>query len=132
MWHGNCSIRKWNEKEVKMKNVNEKEFEAEVMEQKGKVLVDFSAEWCAPCKAQEPILELLSSQIEESNTNGNVVKIVQVNVDENVNLASLYQVSSIPTLILFENGKPVHRAMGFQSEEVLRRLLGVVPNMLKH
>jgi thioredoxin 1 len=134
----NCINDLTNFRRFEMRYVREAEFDEEVLRQSGKVLVDFTADWCAPCQAQAPILELIQAQIEESTSdresleNENEVKIVKVNVDESVNLAALYQVSSIPTLILFEGGKLVHRSVGFQSEQTLRRLLGVVPNMLKH
>ncbi|MCB2221260.1 MAG: thioredoxin [Bacteroidetes bacterium] len=75
------------------------------------ILVDFWAEWCAPCKAQDPILEELAKEL-----NGRAL-IGKVNVDDNRTLANKYGITSIPTMILFKNGKRVHYFVGTQSKE---------------
>jgi thioredoxin 1 len=75
------------------------------------ILVDFWADWCAPCKAQDPILEEVASHL-----NGKAL-IGKVNVDENRILANKYGITSIPTMILFKNGKRVHQFVGVQSKE---------------
>jgi len=76
----------------------------------GKVLVDFFATWCGPCKMLSPILEEISS--DRSDT-----KIIKVDVDECQSLAKQFGVMSIPTLILMENGQIKDKKIGFQSKE---------------
>ncbi len=82
----------------------------------GKVLVDFWAPWCGPCRMQTPILEELSNELQE-------VTIAKVNVDEEGTLANRFGVMSIPTLILFENGEEKERFVGVQSKEKLAQVL---------
>lgn len=80
---------------------------------KEKVLVDFYANWCGPCKMLSPILERIDSEL----------KVIKVDVDSFEDLAREYGVMSIPTLILFENGKELKRNIGFISEEQLEKFL---------
>ncbi len=79
----------------------------------GPVLVDFWAPWCGPCKMIAPVLEELDQEI------GDKLKIVKLNVDENPESAGRYGVMSIPTLMLFKNGQPVDKIVGFQPKEAL-------------
>lgn len=79
-------------------SVDEQSFEKSVLQNSGYTLVDFWAEWCMPCKRLMPILEAVSEQ----NSN---VQFVKVNVDENPNLASSYNIRAIPTLILIKNSE---------------------------
>jgi len=78
-----------------------------------KVLVDFYATWCGPCKMLSPILE----ELEESNELN--MPIIKVDVDKISKVASLYQIQSIPTLMIFENGKPIKRSIGFMNKNQL-------------
>ena len=89
-------------------------FEEEVVNASGPVLVDFWATWCGPCKRQGPIL----SQLAEEG-----YSIGKVDVDEEPSLAQQFQVMSIPTLILFRNGKETQRLVGLSSKETLKGLL---------
>lgn len=81
-------------------SVSEQTFDNEVLKHQGYVLADFWAEWCMPCKRLMPIIEAVSIQNPS-------IKFVKVNVDENPNLSSTYNIRTIPTLILFKDGKQV-------------------------
>ncbi|HOO71251.1 MAG TPA: thioredoxin [Spirochaetota bacterium] len=85
----------------------------DVLQKENLVLVDFWAPWCGPCKMQTPILE----KIVQSDAVD--VTVVKVNTDENPDLAQKMNISSIPTLILFKNGKEVDKFIGLQPESVL-------------
>jgi thioredoxin len=85
--------------------VSQETFDAEVLQAPGKVLVDFWAEWCGPCRVVGPVLDEL-----EGDYPG--VRFVQLNVDENPSVAQGYEVMSIPTLLAFESGAVVKRIVG--------------------
>lgn len=76
-------------------------------------LVDFYAKWCGPCKMQAPILERVKEQI------GNKATILKIDVDHDNELASIYHVQSIPTLILFKNGKVLWRGSGVRQADAI-------------
>ena len=92
-------------------NLNKDNFEQSISS--GAALVDFWAEWCGPCKIQLPIIEEFSSEMEGKATIG------KVNVDEELELAQSFGIQSIPTLILFKDGKPVKKLVGLHSKESL-------------
>jgi thioredoxin 1 len=81
------------------------------------VLVDFSAEWCGPCKMMAPILKELAGKV------GSGVRILKVDVDRNPAVAGSYQVQGVPTLILFRNGKVLWRQSGVQSASALESII---------
>ncbi len=93
--------------------ITEETFNSEVLEKDGLVLVDFWAPWCGPCRMQTPILEKI---IESGKINASIVKC---NTDEAVSVAQKMNISSIPTLILFKDGKEQERFVGVQPENVL-------------
>ncbi len=91
-----------------IKHLKEENFEEEI--KKGLVLVDFYADWCGPCKALAPILEELEG-----------VDVLKINTEEHTDLAVSFGIMSIPTLILFKDGKQVGKTVGFMNKEELER-----------
>jgi len=98
--------------EIKFTDEN---FEAEVLKSNVPVIVDFWAPWCGPCKMMSPIIEELAKEYE-----GKAIKIGKLNVDEGPQSASKFQVMSIPTLMIFKNGKPVDQMVGVQDKDGLK------------
>ena len=82
----------------------------------GTTLVDFYAEWCGPCKMLAPLLEEISNEISD-------IKIVKVNTDNFEELSQKYGIMSIPTLILFENGKEINKNIGFISKDEIKKFI---------
>ncbi len=89
--------------------VSSNNFEQEVLNSEKIVLVDFYADWCGPCKIFSPILEDISNEYDS-------VKVVKVNIDDEIELAQHYGVTSVPTLIIIQNGKVVDRSVGAVSK----------------
>ena len=101
--------------------VTDQSFESEILQSDQPALVDFWAEWCAPCRAISPIMQELAS------TYGDRVKIVKMNVDENPNTPGRYAVRSIPTILAFSSGQVVEQITGARPrsafEEMVKKLL---------
>jgi thioredoxin len=93
-----------------VREVTDASFQADVLEAGGAVVVDFWAPWCGPCRAVEPILAELDREHE-------AITFTKLNVDENVETASRYEVLSIPTTILFEGGEPRETVIGARSRK---------------
>ena len=97
-------------------HVNESEFDREVLQDSGTVLVDFWATWCGPCRMLSPVIEELAA--EEP-----AIKFCKVNVDDEPGLAAQFGVSSIPTLIFSKNGALTGRTVGFRPKAELLELI---------
>ena len=91
--------------------VTDATFEPEVVEEGGVVLVDFGAEWCHPCKQLDPVVEELADEWDGR------VRVMKLDIDNNVDSTMKYQVMGVPTLILFKDGEPVERLTGFMPKK---------------
>ena len=99
-----------------LKQVTDTNFDAEVLEAEGPVLVDFWAAWCGPCRVVAPVLEEIASERPE-------LQIVKLDIDENPQTAARFQVLSIPTMILFKGGQPVKTVIGAYPKKRLEQVL---------
>ena len=97
-------------------HITAENYEAQVQNAEGKVLLDFWATWCGPCRMIAPILEEIAAEDES-------IVIGKVNVDEEMSLAAKFGIVSIPTLIVMENGKPVNTAVGYRPKADILALL---------
>jgi thioredoxin 1 len=104
-------------------HVTDAEFQREVLEAPGLTIVDFWAEWCVPCKRLAPALEELAQELDGQ------VRVAKVDVDGNLNTPGSYGVSSIPTLLVFRDGKVLDSMVGFVSKDQL--LAKLAPHLQK-
>lgn len=97
-------------------NITKQNFEAEVLHSDKKVLIDFWAAWCGPCRMVSPIIEEIASERPD-------IKVCKVNVDEQQELAAKFQIMSIPALIVMENGRIVNQSVGARPKAQILSLL---------
>ncbi len=93
--------------------INDNDFETQVLQANGPVVVDFWAEWCGPCKAMSPLVDELAGEV------GDAVKVVKINIDESPNAPTKYGVRGIPTFMIFKDGKVVDTKVGSMSKTAL-------------
>jgi thioredoxin 1 len=105
-----------------VKEVTDSNFEAEVLQSDKPVLVDFWAEWCAPCRALAPTVDAVAKEYEGS------ARVVKLNVDESPATAQRYGIRGIPTLIVFNKGDEAQRVVGFTSKEAISDMLNQFAN----
>ncbi len=98
-------------------DVNDSNFQEIVLNSEVPVIVDFWAEWCAPCKKLEPILEEIEKAYNEK------VRVARLNVEENPRTAAAYAIRSIPALIIFYNGEPADTIIGLHPKAYIEKLL---------
>lgn len=103
---------------MSVQKITKDNFDQLVMKARGKVLLDFWAPWCGPCRMVGPIVEEIAQENES-------LVVGKVNVDEEMGLAMAFQVSSIPMLAVMENGKMLSAAVGYRSKADIEALLGI-------
>ena len=101
---------------MKVIQINENEFEKKIENSKNKVLVDCYADWCGPCQMLAPIIEELANEVSDCD-------FYKINVDTAPEIASKYEIMSIPTLLYFENNKLKQKTVGLKSKEELEQLI---------
>ena len=100
--------------------INSNNFNNEVLSNQGVVVVDFYANWCGPCRKLAPIIEEVDAELSSK------VKFAKINTDENLETAKQYQVSGLPTLMIFKNGEAVERLVGLMPKS------SIITNIEKH
>ncbi len=100
--------------------VDQNSFQKNVLDSKKPVLVDFWAPWCGPCRAVAPVVEELAKEYNDK------AGFAKVNVDDSPILASQYNVMSIPTIIVFKDGKPAEQVIGYKPKNELKKLIDTV------
>lgn len=93
--------------------INEADFENSVVKSDVPVLVDFSASWCGTCRKLTPVLEEIGKNYEDK------IKMVKINIDQNINIAKEYSVSGLPSILIFKNGKPEERLVGLMPKTTI-------------
>ena len=94
-----------------VKHINQDEFEKEVLNEEGVVVVDFFATWCGPCKMLAPVFEQAGEEMKNDAT------FLKVDIDQSLELAQQFRISTVPTMMIFKDGKPVETLVGFMPKE---------------
>lgn len=97
-------------------NINRSNFQEEVIHSDKPVLLDFWAPWCGPCRAIGPVVEEIAKERSD-------IKVGKINVDEQADLANKFQIRGVPTFLVIENGREIHRATGARSKSKLLELI---------
>ena len=100
--------------------ISENNFESEIVNYNGIAVVDFFADWCGPCRKLGPIIEEVEQEIASK------VKFAKINTDNNIEIARKYQISGLPTLMVFKNGTPMERMVGLMPKS------SIITNVEKH
>lgn len=103
---------------AKLLEINEENFELEVLKSDLPVLIDFGAIWCGPCKMLDPLVEELAEELQGR------VKIVHVDIDNNPNLTVKFNVMGVPTLMLLKDGEPIERMTGYKPKNKILDIFG--------
>ena len=103
-----------------VQEINIDVFDLEVIENEGLTVVDFYADWCGPCRKLGPIMEEIEREL------GEKVKFTKINTDDNIETAKEYQISGLPTLLVFKNGEVVERMVGLMPKS------SIITNIEKH
>ena len=96
-----------------VKHINKDEFEKEVINEEGVVVVDFFATWCGPCKMLAPVFESLGNEMDDA-------KFIKVDIDQSLEIAQKFNISTVPTMMIFKDGKPVESLVGFMPKEAIK------------
>ncbi|RDY23761.1 thioredoxin [Romboutsia maritimum] len=94
--------------------INTSQFRSDVENSSGVVVVDFFATWCGPCKMLAPVFEELGEEMEEE------AKFVKIDIDQSLEIAQKFRVSTVPTMMIFKDGKPVDTMIGFMPKEKIK------------
>ena len=108
------------ERRIMMIELNQDNFEKEILKSDKLVMVDFWAPWCMPCKLIAPAVEKLAEEMKDR------VSVLKSNVDENPDIATDLSIMNIPTLVLFKDGKEVSRIIGVNSKEAIEAKINAV------
>lgn len=103
-----------------VQEINKDVFDLEVIENEGLTVVDFYADWCGPCRKLGPIMEEIEREL------GEKVKFTKINTDDNIETAKEYQISGLPTLLVFKEGEVVERMVGLMPKS------SIITNIEKH
>jgi thioredoxin 1 len=100
--------------------ITQANYESEVVKSPIPVLIDFWAPWCGPCRMLAPVIDELAKEF------AGKIKVAKLNTDENIEISTQFQISSIPTILIFKNGKPVEKVVGFKQKGELVALINKV------
>ena len=120
IWNYKRVLLTTKERQIMVQEINTDIFDMEVVNNDGITVVDFFANWCGPCRKLGPILEEVERDLETK------VKFTKIDTDENIEMAKKYQVSGLPTLLVFKDGEVVERLVGLMPKST------IITNIEKH